>query len=55
MSIESNSEQTRICQQIVILFQFRKVGNRTKLDGKAEIEEKKDGNSEMLPFLRTPP
>ena len=26
-----------------------------KLDGKAEIEEKIDGNSEMLPPLRPPP
>ena len=33
----------------ILLFQFRKFG---KVDGKAEIEEKIDGNSELLPPLR---
>ena len=39
-----------ICQKILILlFEFRKLGNREKLDGKAEIEEKIDKNSEAYP------
>ena len=50
MSIESNSKQTRICQKKKFCcFNFENSEIGQKLDGKAENEEKIDGDSEMLP------
>ena len=50
VSIESNSKQTRVCQKKTFCcFNFGNSEIGQKLDGKVEIEENIDGNSEMLP------
>ena len=54
VSIEDNSDQVKFVKKVILLFWFRKFGNRTKNWRKNGNWRKNDGNSEMLPPC-TPP